>query len=308
MNLTYLGTRIVHAVVTIAVASVIVFLILRLAPGDPARLMLGETASAEQIQSLREQMGLDLPLYEQYWRYVMGILSGDFGESIRAQRPALGYVLERLPATFQLAGAGFVLSLLIGLPIGVLSAARPNSPLDSFARTLAFLAQATPGFWLGLMLISILAVQLRWLPPSGRGTISHLVMPTITLSAYLVGFVIRLVRSEMLEVLTADYIRTARAKGLSNKLVLYKHALRNAAIPVTTVLGLELGALLGGSVVTETVFAWPGVGLLAMQAISDRDYPTVQVIVLLAVFFFVVINLIVDIIYGIIDPRIRLGK
>jgi peptide/nickel transport system permease protein len=308
MNLSYLSVRTFHSLITIVAASVIVFLMVRLAPGDPARLMLGPTATNVQVEALREQLGLNLAFHEQYLRYVGGILHGDFGQSIRAQRPALDYVLERLPASLELAGVSFLLSIVIGIPVGVLSAAQPNSLFDSLARVIAFLAQATPGFWLGLMLISVFAVQLRWLPPSGRGGVEHLVMPAVTLGAYLVGFVIRLVRSEMLEVLTTDYVRTARAKGLANWVVLYKHTLRNAALPVTTVLGLQLGVLLSGSVITETVFAWPGIGQLAILAIYNRDYPVVQVIVLLSVVAFVLINLIVDLSYSLIDPRIRLGR
>ena len=308
MNMTYLGIRLFHALITILAASVIVFLMVRLAPGDPALLMLGEMASEEAVAALRKEMGLDLPIHVQYVHYVAGILEGDFGQSIRAQRPALEYVLERLPATIELTGFAFLLSIAVGLPIGVIAAARPNSFIDSLARSIAFLAQATPGFWLGLMLIAIFAVHFRWLPPSGRDGVANLIMPAITLSAYLVGFVIRLVRSEMMDVLTTDYVRTARAKGLSRYIVLYKHALRNAAMSVVTILGLQLGLILSGSVITETVFAWPGIGQLAILAIYNRDYPVVQVIVLFSVVAFVVINFCVDVFYGWIDPRIRLDR
>ena len=308
MNMTYLGIRLFHALITILAASVIVFLMVRLAPGDPALLMLGETASEEAVAALRKEMGLDLPIHVQYVHYVAGILEGDFGQSIRAQRPALEYVLERLPATIELTGFAFLLSIAVGVPIGVIAAARPNSFIDSFARSAAFLAQATPGFWLGLMLIAVFAVHFRWLPPSGREGFANLIMPAITLSAYLIGFVIRLVRSEMMDVLTTDYVRTARAKGLSRYIVLYKHALRNAAMSVITILGLQLGLILSGSVITETVFAWPGIGQLAILAIYNRDYPVVQVIVLFSVVAFVVINFCVDVFYGWIDPRIRLDR
>lgn len=308
MNMTYLGIRLFHALITIIAASVIVFLMVRLAPGDPALLMLGEMASEEAVAALRKEMGLDLPIHVQYVHYIAGILEGDFGQSIRAQRPALEYMLERLPATIELTGFSFLLSIVVGVPIGVVAAARPNSFIDSFARSVAFLAQATPGFWLGLMLIAIFAVQLRWLPPSGRDGFTNLIMPAVTLSAYLVGFVIRLVRSEMMDVLTADYVRTARAKGLPTYIVLYKHALKNAAMSVVTILGLQLGLILSGSVITETVFAWPGIGQLAILAIYNRDYPVVQVIVLFSVVAFVVINFCVDVFYGWIDPRIRLDR
>ena len=308
MNMTYLGIRLFHALITIIAASVIVFLMVRLAPGDPALLMLGEMASEEAVAALRKEMGLDLPIHVQYVHYIAGILEGDFGQSIRAQRPALEYMLERLPATIELTGFSFLLSIVVGVPIGVVAAARPNSFIDSFARSIAFLAQATPGFWLGLMLIAIFAVQLRWLPPSGRDGFTNLIMPAVTLSAYLVGFVIRLVRSEMMDVLTADYVRTARAKGLPTYIVLYKHALKNAAMSVVTILGLQLGLILSGSVITETVFAWPGIGQLAILAIYNRDYPVVQVIVLFSVVAFVVINFCVDVFYGWIDPRIRLDR
>lgn len=307
MNLGFLVRRLGQAIVTVIVASIVIFALLRFSPGDPATLMLGESATPEQVAAFRTDMGLDLPIPIQYLRYVSALMQGDMGTSIRAQQPALDYVLQRVPGTALLASLSILVAILIGFPLGVLSAAAPNSIGDILGRGVSFITQAVPGFWLGLMLITVFSVTLKLLPPSGYGSAAHLIMPTITLSSYVAGFVVRLVRAEMMSVLSEDYIRTAQAKGLSQFQVLFKHALRNAAIPVVTMLGLQLGILLSGSVVTETVFAWPGVGLLAMEAIGNRDYPVLQVIVILSVLTFVTINFLIDVLYSIIDPRIRVA-
>jgi peptide/nickel transport system permease protein len=284
---------------------VVAFLLLHLAPGDPAELMLGENATPEQVAQLRTRLGLDRPWPEQYARYLGRLVRGDLGQSLLAQRPVLDYVLERMPATGQLALAAVLIAIVAGIPAGLLAAVRRESTLDYSIRGLSLLAQSMPGMWLGLMLITVFAVWLRLLPSIGAGTPRHLVLPAITLASYIIGLVVRLTRSSVLDVMFEDYVRVARAKGLAEWSVLGRHVLRNAVVPVVTVLGLQLGALLGGAVVTETVFAWPGLGSLVVQAISQRDYPVVQAVVLLSAVTFVVINLLVDGLNFWLNPRLR---
>jgi ABC-type dipeptide/oligopeptide/nickel transport system permease component len=282
-----------------------VFLLLHITPGDPATLILGEHATPEQVTDLRRSMGLDRPLPEQYGRFLANAVRGDFGLSIRAQRPALPYVLERLPATLQLSAGAFAFAVLTGIPLGILSAVKRLSLWDHGAMFVALLGQSMPVYWLGLMLIVIFAVYLRWLPASGMGQAQHLILPAFTLGMFLIGLIIRLMRSSMLDVLNRDYIRTAHAKGVSQRLVLVRHALKNACIPVVTVLGMQIGTLLGGAVITETVFAWPGMGMVTVTAIHQRDYPVVQSAVLVLAVLVVLINWGVDIVYHYVDPRIR---
>jgi ABC-type dipeptide/oligopeptide/nickel transport system permease component len=253
-------------------------------------------------------MGFDQPFWMQFAKFSGSLLVGDFGRSWRFQEPALSVVLERLPATFELAIAALVLSLLIAVPIGVISAVRKDSKIDTASMVVALLGQSVPGFWLGLMLILIFAVDLGWLPTSGRNGPQYLILPAVSLALALAGRNARLVRSCMLEVLNADYIRTARAKGLSEWRVIGKHALKNAMLPIVTIVGLELGSLLGGAVVTETVFSWPGIGLLAVQAIAGRDYPVVQAVIIISALGFVLINLAVDLLYARLDPRVTLVR
>ncbi len=305
MTTDYLAWRSLQSAVLILMMTVIVFFLLHLTPGDPAMIMLGEHATPEQVDALRHSMGLDLPLPQQYIRFLAKAAHGDFGNSIIAQRPALEVVLERLPATFQLSAGAFIFALLIGIPIGILSAVKRFSFWDHGAMFFALLAQSMPVFWLGLMLILVFVVRLRWLPASGMDGLQHLVLPSITLSAILIGLVIRLTRSSMLEVLSQDYVRTARAKGLHERVVLLRHALRNALIPLVTVLGMRMGILLGGAVITETVFAWPGVGSVVVIAIYQRDYPVVQAAVFILSVMVVIINWFVDFLYTFLDPRIR---
>lgn len=284
--------------------SVIVFALLRLTPGDPAELMLGDMATPQAIQELRTQLGLNDPLPVQYGRFLMNAMHGDLGTSIRAQRPVISYVLERYPATLELSAVAMMLAIVLGIPIGVLSAVKRYSVVDNLAMFFSLLAQSMPGFWLGLMLIIVFAVQLRVLPVSGNATPIHVILPGLTLAMWLVGLIVRLTRSAMLDVLRQDYMRTARAKGLAERVVLYRHAIKNAMIPIVTVLGLQVGALLGGAVITETVFAWPGIGQLAITAIRQRDYPVVQAIVLITAASFVFVNFLVDVLYFYLDPRI----
>lgn len=273
--------------------------------GDPARLMLPERATQEDVERLRRALGLDQPIYVQYYRYMRGVLRGDFGTSLQYRLPNIELFLDRVPATLQLTAAAMALALAVSLPIGIISAARRNSWIDYIARFVAVIGQAIPFFWLGIVLILIFAVTLKVLPTSGRGGLKHLVLPSLTLSTYPLARITRLLRSSMLEVLGQDYMRTARGKGLAESRVIVGHALRNALLPVVTVVGLEFGNLLGGAVITETIFGWPGVGRLAIDAVSMRDYPLIQTIVLISALTFVLINLVMDILYTYLDPRIR---
>jgi ABC-type dipeptide/oligopeptide/nickel transport system permease component len=254
---------------------------------------------------MRKTLGLDQPLHKQYWLFLSNALRGDLGRSLYYKQPAFRIILEHLPATVELTFAALLVSLAVALPMGILSAVRRDSLWDYAGMLLATIGQATPVYWLGLMLILAFSVQWMLLPSSGRGGIANLIMPSVTLGAPLMALVTRLVRSGMLDILGEDYIRTARAKGLAERLVIYRHALRNMLIPLVTVVGLQLGALLGGAVITETIFAWPGVGRLIVTAITARDYPLVQAATLLVSVYFVAINLLLDVLYVYIDPRIR---
>jgi len=303
--LGYVVRRSAQSLLLVWLVTVVVFALLHLTPGDPASVMLGENATPEQVQALQRSLGLDQPLVLQYARFLGRALHGDLGTSIRAQRPALEVVLERLPATLLLTAGAFSFAVLIGMPIGVISAVKRLTLWDHGSMALALLGQSMPGFWLGLVLITVFAVHLRWLPASGMGGVSHVVLPAITLGMFLIGLIIRLTRSSMLDVLGQDYVRTARAKGLAERMVVMQHALMNALIPVVTLVGLQLGLLLGGAVITETVFAWPGVGLTAVTAIHQRDYPVVQCAVLVSAVLVLSINWAVDLLYHYLDPRVH---
>jgi peptide/nickel transport system permease protein len=305
---SYLVWRSLHSLLLLWLVTVVVFGLLHLTPGDPASLMLGEQATPEQIRDLRHALGLNEPLITQYARFLGQAVRGDFGTSIRAQRPALDVVLERLPATLLLAAGAFTFAVSLGMPIGVLSAVKRLSLWDHGSMALALMGQSMPVFWLGLMLIIVFSVHLRWLPVSGAGGPQHLVLPAVTLGTFLIGLIIRLTRSSMLDVLGQDYVRTARAKGLAERAVIVRHALRNALIPVVTLLGLQLGILLGGAVITETVFAWPGLGMVTVTAINQRDYPVVQCAVFISAVLVVSINWAVDVLYHFLDPRIRAAE
>jgi ABC-type dipeptide/oligopeptide/nickel transport system permease component len=302
---TYLIRRLAQSLIVVLGVSFVVFFILHLT-GDPALLLLPPDATADEVQKFRAAMGFDDPFLVQYWRFLKGAVRGNFGESTRHGEPAMALVLERLPATFELAGAGMLIALCVAIPAGIVSAVRRNTLIDYVSTVVALLGQSMPTFWLGIMLILIFSVQLHLLPSSGRGDLQHLVLPAITLGLFTTARMTRLTRSGMLEVLGQDYIRTARAKGVNEPPVVWKHALRNAAVPIVTIAGIELGALLGGSVITETIFAWPGVGRLSVQAIYNRDYPVVQAAVFVLATTFVVVNLLVDVVYTYLDPRIRL--
>lgn len=303
----FIVRRFVHAIIVLVAVVFIVFSMMFLS-GDPAMLLVAPDASAADVAALRAQMGFDQPFLVQFGHFAGRLLIGDFGQSWRFQDSALSIVLQRLPATVELAIAALLVSLVIAITIGVLSAVRKDSKIDTISMVLALVGQSVPGFWLGLMLILVFAVKLGWLPTSGRHGFEYLILPALSLGLALAGRNARLVRSCMLEVLGEDYIRTARAKGLSEWRVINKHALANALLPIITIVGLELGSLLGGAVITETVFSWPGIGLLAVQSITGRDYPVVQAVIIVSAVGFILINLVVDLLYSWLDPRISLSR
>ncbi len=303
--LAYILRRCVQAVFVVFGVSLVVFLLARLAPGDPVTLMLAETATAQQIAEARSYYGLDRPLPYQYWLFVSRAVQGDLGESLYYKQSAARVVLEAFPQTCILALTALALAISIALPLGILAAVRRDTAWDYLAVGLAVLGQAAPSYWIGIMLILIFAVELNVLPTSGNGSPLSIILPAITLGAALMAVLTRLTRAGMLDVLNEDYIRTARAKGIAERGVVVRHGLRNVLIPLITVMGLQLGGLLGGAVIAEQVFAWPGVGRLAVTAITSRDYPIIQAVVLLVSVVFVLVNLLVDIGYAILDPRIR---
>ena len=292
------GFIVVLGVVTIT------FLLLQLS-GDPTTLMLSPEASKEDIARLKETMGFDKPLYIQYFKFIKRVIRGDFGSSYFHRSPAFPLVMERLPATFELTFGGMLCAILVAVPLGILASIRRYTMIDNAALALAVTGQAIPIFWLGLILINFFAVQLGWLPVSGRDGLAHIIMPSITLGVYIAPITMRLVRSGMIDVLEKDFIRTARAKGLPESKVILKHAFKNISIPVFTVLAMQFGRLIGGAVVTETVFSWPGVGRLAVEAISKADFPTVQASVFILAIVIVGVNLLADIVVKWVDPRIR---
>ena len=302
--LLYVTRRIGQTLVTALFVTMIVFSLARLT-GDPTIMLLPTEATQEDRDFFRRQLGLDRSLPEQYLTYLGRALSGDLGSSFRYREPALGLVLGTLPATLELAVASMILAVLIALPIGILSAVRRGSWIDKGTRWFATLGQSTPTFWLGLILILIFAVQFRMFPTSGRGGIENLVLPAVTLGWYSAAAIARLTRSSMLETMQSDFIRFERLSGLPEWVIVLKHALKNAAIPIITYMALQFGVLLSGAVVTERVFAWPGLGQLVVDAINTRDYPVVQAAVLVTALLFLLINLAVDLLYSWLDPRIR---
>jgi peptide/nickel transport system permease protein len=273
--------------------------------GDPAVLMLPPEATAEQVAKFRHDHGFDQPWLVQYGQFLSHALQGDFGTSIRYNEPALGMVMERFPATLQLSSFSILLAVALSLPLGILSALKRNSPLDYIASSLAVIGQAMPNYWLGFLLVYAVAVKWHWLPTSGGPGLNYVILPGITIAFNIMALITRMTRSAMLEVICEDYVRTARAKGLTEFVVIVKHALRNALLPVVTVIALQFGYILGGAVVVETIFAWPGLGLLTIQAIYNRDYPIVQAAVFFLAVSFVLINLFVDVLYQFLDPRAR---
>jgi ABC-type dipeptide/oligopeptide/nickel transport system permease component len=304
---TYLARRLAQSALTLLGTSVLVFVILRVLPGDPAKMLLPEGAPQSAVEALNRQLGLREPLHVQYAIFLRSVFRGDFGQSFQYRAPALRVVVERLPATIDLTLSAMALTVLFGVATGIVAAVRQGTGYDYAGTVVTVLGQSLPNFWLGIMLVLLFGVTLRWLPTSGFQGWPHLILPAVTLAAYPTALVARLTRSSMLEILTQDYVRTGRAKGLAERVVVLSHALRNATIPVLTVIGLQIGTLLGGAVITESVFAWPGIGKLVVDAIFFRDFPVVQTILILSASIFVVINLLVDVLYTVIDPRIRYG-
>jgi peptide/nickel transport system permease protein len=288
--------------------SILVFAIIRFIPGDPARAIAGVNASPEFIEQVRRDLLLDEGLHVQYYVYMTNLLQGDMGRSTFTRRPVTVELMQRFPNTLVLASTAMVIAAIIGMSAGIVSATKRYSFFDNASMLIALVGVAAPVFWLGVMFQLLFSVQLGWLPSGGIGTWRHLVLPALTLGLATAALIARITRSSMLEVLRQDYITTARSKGLVERVVTYKHALKNALIPVVTVMGLQFGTLLGGAVLTETVFSWPGIGRLMVDSILARDYPVVQGAVLLLAVFFVMINLVVDIVYAFLDPRISYGS
>lgn len=304
--IAYLTRRLAQTIFVLLGVSVLSFGTLFLS-GDPTMLMASETWNQQQIETFRHQMGFDRPWFVQYLDFLTKAVHGDFGVSLRQQQPTINLVAQRIPATLELAAAAMAIALCIGVPVGIVAATHRGTLLDNLVMLTGLLGQSLPVFWLGLLLIMVFAVGLGWLPVAGTGGPEHLVLPSVTLGLFSTAYIARMTRSSMLEVLGRDYVRTARAKGLKNHVVIQGHALRNALIPLVTVIGLQFGALLGGAVITESIFAWPGVGRLTIQAIQTKDLPLVQACVLLLALMFVLANLVVDMLYAYLDPRIRLG-
>ena len=302
--IVYIIQRVLQSIFVLLLVSLIAFLVLRLS-GDPVTLLVEPNAPRELIEETRRELGLDQPLHIQYFRFVSDAARGDLGISIRYKSPNLPIALSRLPATIELSLVAMALALLIGLPAGIISAVKWHSRTDYAIRLVAFLAQGIPFFWLAMMLILVFSVRLEWLPTSGRGTWMNLVLPAFTLSLLPMARITRLLRSSLLSVLREDYITVARAKGLRQSTMVVRHALRNALLPVVTDIAILFGALLSGAIIVETIFAWPGIGRLAIDSIGSRDYPMVQTLVMLSASIFVTLNLLADISYAVIDPRVR---
>jgi len=299
-------TQIIRIILVLFGISTIAFFLIHLS-GDPVLLMLPPEATQEEVEAFRRQMGFDRPLSEQYLHFLSQAVRGDFGNSLKFNQPSLEVVLERIPATLELTFYAILLSVLIAVPLGIYSAVNRNSLAENLVTVMVFLGQSMPIFWTGIMLMLLFGVKLQWLPVSGRGTWAHLIMPAFTLAVWVAPTTLRIVRSSMLEVLQQDYIRTARSKGLSEKVVIYKHALKNAAIPIITIIGFQIGKLLGGAVVTESVFAWPGVGQLVVKAIYTADYPLVQACVIVLALIVAAMNFTVDTMYRYLNPKIKSG-
>lgn len=301
----YLLARALGALVVVAGVTMVVFIVLRLT-GDPTSLLLDPAAPREAYEQLRRDLGVDQPIPVQYTKFLSDVVRGDFGTSFQYHRSAAQVVIESVPATLQLAAMALLITICVGVPLGIWSAVHRDSASDIVISTLTLVGQSMPSFWFGIVLILFFAVELQWLPTSGSGDFRHLILPAITLAAHPVSKFTRVTRTEFLEHLRRDYVRTARAKGLRERIVLTRHTLRNVLIPLVTLISLDLGYLLGGAIIVETVFAWPGLGRLTIQAINQRDFPVVQAAVIYIAFVIVAINFIVDMLYMVLDPRIRL--
>ena len=302
----YIAVRLMLALPALWLILTMVFLLAHIVPGDPVEQMLGEGARPEDIVQLRHTLGLDQPIHTQYAKYLSGVLHGNLGESFRFQQPVTQVVLSRYPATIELAVIALLICAAISIPAGILAASKRATRADHAVGVFTLLGLSVPNFALGPVLMLIFSVQTGWLPVSGRGGISHLVLPAITLGAALAAILTRMVRAAVMEELASDYVRTARAKGLSEGAVLWRHAFRNALIPTLTIIGLQFGTLLAGAIVTETIFSWPGIGRLTVQAIESRDFPLLQGCILLIAVTYVAVNLATDFVYALVDPRVRL--
>lgn len=328
--------RVIGTIPIVLLISLLVFLLIHAAPGDPADMLLSDEASPQDIADARHRWGLDQPIYIQYLRFLLNMLTGNFGTSFRYSDPVMKLIWEHLPATIELAAVSLLIALVLGIPLGVWAGAKPNSWADNFGSVFGFFGISMPSFWFGIMLILVIAGTFNWLPSSGRSTygiargsetdfyivnsllaanwraawdgVRHIIMPAIALGTNMMGIIMRVTRSSVLEIIDEDYVRTARAKGVRERTVLWRHVLRNALIPIVTVVGLELGTLLSGSIIVETVFAWPGSGSLLISAIQARDYPLITGTVITYTIAFVAINFTIDILYAVFDPRIRLGR
>lgn len=305
--MNYITKRLLLLIPIVLGVVTLVFFLIHMIPGDPVEIMLGEQAQAADKEALRHELRLDRPLAEQYVHYLAALAKGDMGRSIHSREAVTTIILHRFPATLLLTLAAMAVAVLIAVPLGILSAVRQYSVIDNASMLFALLGISMPNFWLGPLLILFFSIWLGWLPVSGMGGVTHLILPAVTLGTALTAILTRMIRASLLEVIREQYIVTARAKGLAEKVVLFKHALKNAMIPVITILGLQFGALLSGSIITETIFSWPGIGRLVIQAINQRDYPVVQGCVLLISLCYVLVNLLTDLFYGVVDPRIRLG-
>jgi ABC-type dipeptide/oligopeptide/nickel transport system permease component len=301
---TYVIRRLLQSVFVLLGVTLLVYFIL-FQTGDPTFLSVSTDASQQEVERVRHELGFDRPWYVQYGDFVARAAHGDFGVSLRSRLPALPLVVERMPATLELAAAAMLLSIAVAVPLGIVAATHRRTMIDTSSMVGGLVGQSAPGFWIGLVLILVFGVDLRWFPVSGRGGLSHLVLPGVTLAMYSMGRNARVVRASMLDALGYDFIRTAYAKGASRFVVLYRHALRNALLPIVTLVGLDFGVLLGGAIITETVFAWPGVGRLVVNAIYEKDFPIVEAAVVVIAAIFVILNLCVDLAYGYLDPRIR---
>ena len=301
----FIARRLLLTVPVLVGVATLVFSLIHLVPGDPVEAMLGESASRQDVANLRQQLGLDRPLYVQYGAFLRGAVIGDLGRSLRTGQRVTAAIAERMPATVELAMAAMLFAIVVAVPLGIAAAVRSGTAIDHGATTLALIGISLPGFWLGPVLAIVFAVELGWLPVSGRGTPAHLILPAITLGAPLAAVLARMTRASVLEELHEQYVLAARARGVSWTRAVLRHAFRNSLIPIVTVLGLQVGAVLTGAVITETIFAWPGVGRLLIQSITFRDYPLVQGCILLIAVAYVGMNLLTDVVYGLLDPRIR---
>ena len=303
--LRFLARRLALTVLVLFGVATLVFSLIHLIPGDPAQAMLGEAASQEDVEDLRRRLGLDRPLMEQYTQFLRGAITGDLGTSFRTGLPVTSQILERMPATLELAAAAMLVAVCVAIPLGIAAAVRRGTLVDHSAMVLALSGVSIPNFWLGPLLAIVFAVELGWLPVSGRGTWAHLVLPAVSLGAALAAILARMMRATLLEELRELYVSAARARGVSRGRAVLRHAFRNSLIPVVTIIGLQFGAVLTGAVITETIFAWPGIGRLLIQSIGFRDYPLVQGCILLIAVTYVAVNLLTDLLYGVLDPRIR---